>query len=66
MFNVLPFGLSTVPYLFTRCRGLHSVVYLDDGINLEASFEKAIYASHRTQGDLYAAGFVVAEEKTIW
>ena len=76
MFNVLPFGLSTAPYVFTkllrplvelwRCRGLHSVVYLDDGINHEASFEKATYASHHTQGDLYAAGFVVAEEMAIW
>ena len=45
VFNVLPFGLSTAPYIFTkllrplvklrRCRGLHSVVYLDEGINFE-------------------------------
>ena len=42
VFKVLPFGLSTVCYLFTklmrplvrhwRSRGLKSIIYLDDGI----------------------------------
>ena len=76
MFNVLPFGLSTAPYIFTklfrplvklwRSRGFHPVVYLDDGLNIENSLEQAHTASHYTRGDLYAAGFIVAEEKTIW
>jgi hypothetical protein len=76
VFNVLPFGLSTAPYIFTkllrplvklwRCRGLHTVVYLDDGINYEQSIDKAQYASHHMQGDLCAAGFVINEEKSIW
>jgi len=76
MFNVLPFGLSTAPYMFTkllrplvklwRCRGLHSVLYLDDGLNFEESYEKANYASHHMQGDLHAAGFIVNQEKSIW
>jgi len=76
VFNVLPFGLSSAPYLFTkllrplvknwRCRGLHSVVYLDDGINFEQSYEKADYAAHHMKGDLCAAGFVINEEKSTW
>ena len=76
MFNVLPFGLSTAPYIFTkllrplvklwRSRGFHPVVYLDDGLNIEDSLEQASTASHHTKGDLHAAGFIVAEEKTIW
>ena len=76
MFNVLPFGLSTAPYIFTklfrplvklwRSRGFHPVVYLDDGLNIEDSLEQAHTASHHTRGDLYAAGFIVAEEKPIW
>jgi len=76
MFNVLPFGLSTAPYIFTkllrplvklwRSRGFHPVVYLDDGLNIEYSLEQAHSASHHIRGDLYAAGFIVAEEKTIW
>ena len=76
MFNVLPFGLATAPYIFTkllrplvklwRTRGLHPVVYLDDGLGMEGSLEAANVASHHTRGDLYAAGFVVAEEKSVW
>ena len=75
MFNVLPFGLSTAPYIFIkllrplenlwRSRGFHPVGYLDDGLNIEDSLEQAHTASHHTTGDLYAAGFIVAEEKTI-
>ncbi len=75
-FNVLPFGLSTAPYIFTkllrplvklwRSRGFHSLVYLDDGLGLEETYEKAEYAAHHTRGDLFAAGFVVAEEKSVW
>ena len=76
MFNVLPFGLSTAPYIFTkllrplvklwRSKSFHPVVYLDDGLNIEDYLEQAHTASHHTRGDLYAAGFVAAEEKTIW
>ena len=48
MINVLPFGLSTAPYIFTklfrplvkywRSRCFPSVVYLDDGLDFEDSF----------------------------
>lgn len=75
-FNVLPFGLSTAPYIFTklmrplvklwRIRGFYSLVYLDDGLDFEETIEKAEYAAHHIRGDLFAAGFVVAEEKSIW
>ena len=75
-FNVLPFGLSTAPYLFTkllrplvkvwRARGFQSVVYLDDGVNFEGSWEKASFAAHHMYGDLCAAGFVVNKEKSLW
>ena len=44
MFTVLPFGLSAVPYIFTkllrplvkqwRSQGIHTVVYLDDGFDV--------------------------------
>ena len=75
-FNVLPFGLSTAPYIFTkllrplvklwRSRGLHPIVYLDDGLNIEDSRERAEHAAHHTRGDLFAAGFVVGEDKSEW
>ncbi len=41
-------------------------MYLDDGLGLEETYEKAEYAAHHTRGDLFAAGFVVAEEKSVW
>ena len=75
MFNVLPFGLATAPYIFTkllrllvklwRTRGLHPVVYLDDGLGMEGLLEAANVASYHTRGDLYAAGFVVAKKKCL-
>ena len=44
MFTVLPFGLSSAPYIFTklvrplvkhwRAQGISSIVYLDDGIDM--------------------------------
>ena len=41
-------------------------MYLHDGLNIEDSLEQAHAAAHHTRGDLYAAGFIIAEEKTIW
>ena len=40
-------------------------MYLDDGLNIEDSLEQAHTACHYTRGDLYSAGFIVAEEETI-
>ena len=47
MFTVLPFGLSSAPYIFTkllrplvkhwRSQGIHTVVYLDDGFDVEST-----------------------------
>ena len=39
------------------------MVYLDDGLGLEKSYDEADFAAHHIRGDLYAAGFIVAEEK---
>ena len=76
MFNVLLFGLSSAPYIFTtlfrplikywRSRYFHSVVYLNDDFDIEDSFERADYASHHTKGDLCASGFVINEAKSNW
>ena len=76
VFNVLTFGLSTAPYIFTkllrpliklwRAGGLNCVVHLDDGIAFENSFEQASLASHHMKGDLEAAGFVVNDQKSTW
>ena len=39
---------------------------MDDGLGFDETYEKAEYAAHHTRGDLLAAGFVVAEEKSVW
>jgi len=75
-YTVLPFGLSTAPYIFTkvlrplvkywRTRGFYCVVYLDDGLSLESTLDKAQFSTHHIRGDLLAAGFVINEEKSIW
>lgn len=75
-YTVLPFGLSSAPYISTkllrplvkhwRTLGLFCVVYLDDGFILEGTREKSERASHQIRQDLLAAGFVVNEDKSIW
>ena len=61
-FRVLPFGLSSAPYIFTelfrplvsnwRRKGIHIVVYLDDGLGEASSFQVALDCSAKVKGDL--------------
>ena len=67
VFAVLPFGLSTACYLFTkllrpliryyRGRGLKALIYLDDGIVAVRDFERALHESMLVKGDL---------ERLVW
>ena len=62
VFKVLPIGLSTACYLFTklmrplvrywRGRGLKAIVYLDDGIVAVKREEKAKVESSKVEQDL--------------
>ena len=62
VFKVLPFGLSTACYLFTklmrplvrywRSRGLKAIVYLDDGIIAVKGEEKVKVESSKVKQDL--------------
>jgi len=62
VFKVLPFGLSTACYLFTklmrplvrywRGRGLKAIVYLDDGIIAVKGEEKVKVESSKVKQDL--------------
>ena len=75
-YTVLPFGLTSAPYLFTksmrplvkywRSSGLYCIVYLDDGFIMDSTLEKTQRASHLVYGDLVASGFVINQEKSIW
>ena len=68
-FNVLPFGLSTAPYLFTKMLrpliqhwqrdGLKIFMYLDDWTGGGHLLEYARARSHRIQLDLFRSGFNV-------
>ena len=76
MFTVLPFGLSSACYMFTkllrplvrywRARGLRILVYLDDGLCATAGRQRALEASHLVQATLNRAGFAVYPTKSVW
>ena len=76
VFTVLPFGLATACYVFTklmrplvrlwRSKGIKCVVYLDDGIIITAGFEKACLHSSLVRESLESAGFVVNAAKSHW
>ena len=76
VFTVLPFGLCTACYIFTkvvrplvrywRSKGLRILVYLDDGLCAVTGQQAAVEASQLVQTTLENAGFVVHNRKSIW
>ena len=75
-YNVFPFGLKDIPYLFTkifrvlirhwRSDAMHVLKFLDDGICFSAEEEKAEEASKRVRSDLLKAGAFWSVKKSIW
>lgn len=76
VFNILPFGLATACYLFTKLMeplirywrgcGLKAIVYLDDGIISVKGKDNALRESAQVRQDLESAGFVVNVDKCVW
>ena len=76
MFTVLPFGLATACYAFTKLlhllvkhwqsQGLRAILYLDVGIIAVSGKEAAVQASHKVWEDLIDAGLVEHTEKCNW
>ena len=76
MFLVLPFGLKSAPYIFTKITrplikrwrgdGKRVVMYLDDGIGFDQTFESAVAISKSVHSDLRSSGFVINERKSMW
>ena len=76
VFTVLPFGLATACYAFTkllrplvkywRKQGLRAIVYLDDGIIAVSGKQAAIETSARVRQDLANAGLVDNMAKSSW
>ena len=75
-FTVLPFGLSTGPYIFTkvqraltkywRSQGIRIFTYLDDGAGAESSFLEAQDVSNIVRQDVVRSGFVANDIKSQW
>lgn len=73
-FNVLPFGLCTAPYVFTkllkpvvqqlRLLGLSSVVYLDDFLCIGNCYESCINNINNTTNILISLGFIINFKKS--
>ena len=71
VFNVLPFGLSTAPYIFTkllkllighwRGSGKRICMFLDDGLGGNSSKESATVDAKAVKEDLGQLGFVLSE-----
>jgi hypothetical protein len=74
VFKVLPFGLATACFVFTkvmrqftkrwRGMGIRVVVYIDDGLVLAHSYEGAQRAAAIVKSDLESAGWVLNVQKT--
>lgn len=75
-FKVLVFGLSSSPYLFTKClremvkywrkNAINIVLYLDDGFGMSDSFWECQKDSVFVKQSLVDAGFLINEEKSIF
>lgn len=75
-FTVLPFGLSTAPYIFTKClramvkywrsNNIKIVLYLDDGLAMAESFEECQRISSFIKSSLEDAGLLINQEKSIF
>ena len=75
-FNVLVFGLTSAPYIFTKClrplvklwrkTGIDIVLYLDDGFGFGRDFNQCLNASTFVQNSLIQAGFLINQEKSIF
>ena len=76
VFNVLPFGISSAAFIFTkvlrkvvqywRSLGLKVIMYLDDGLAGATNFSEAVSISNLIRKDLLELGFVIAESKCEW
>ena len=73
-FVVLPFGLASACYVFTkvvrplvtkwRSLGIKSIVYIDDGINGQGSFDNTKTAARIVKSDIEKSGFVINMTKS--
>ena len=75
-FCVLPFGLCTAGFIFSkvmrvvvayrRALGYRVVMFLDDGIGGDKSYEEALQVSTFVRESIPKFGFLIAEAKCCW
>ena len=75
-FTVLPFGLSSAPFIFTKClrpmvkhwrkNCIKMVMFLDDGFGMSRGLEKARKEAMFVKDSLIRAGFLINSVKSIW
>ena len=76
VFTVLPFGLSSAPYIFSKLvrslvnywRGLgrRVVTFLDDGVGGSPDYASCLVHSRLSRSDLDSTGFFVNLQKSEW
>lgn len=75
-FRILPFGLASAPYIFTKImkpvvsslreRGFFSVVYLDDFLLMAPSYEGCLRNIAETARLLSSLGFIINKDKSMF
>ena len=76
VFNVLPFGMSTVPYIFTkvlkpvinywRSTGRRVSMFFDDGLGGNSCKGSASTDTIAVRADLARLGFFLSVDKCVW
>lgn len=74
VFSVLPFGLSSAPYTFTKClkplekywrfNGVNIALFLDDGWLIDSDRDTCTTLAASIRSDLRKAGFITNDEKS--
>ena len=75
-FTVLPFGLSSASYIFTkglremvkywRSHGIKIVMFLDDGSGTDSDRQLCSADAYFVKNSLQREGFVINYDKSIW
>ena len=76
VFTVLPFGLSSAPYIFTKClkplekywrfNGVNIALFLDDGWLIDSDHDTCTVLATNVWSDLRKSGFITNDEKSQW
>ena len=76
VFAVLPFGLSSAPYVFTKIlkplekhwmyHGICLAVFLNDEWGIEKDFQVCGVVANAVRADFFKVGFVANEDKSVW